>query len=205
MLLLSPSSVWLTQQLPRAHTAPYLDAKDKDFTFSWKHCQMDCLLRSMGHLHLGHWFKLIYVWQRIMSWAVPSGGQLINKGVCSLRLLRAQSLQREFKRGPRGVSFGRSYLRAMTSSVWRWFGCYSKANGVFFWGTPKPAICLSDLLVVNLVDSKPWSHQTRLCFELWVLILWSTLLGKSLSFSTICKTLAHKREFWGIQLIVRIV
>lgn len=107
-----------------------------------------------------------------MTWAVPSGGQLINKGVCRLlSLSRAQSLQRELKRGPRGVSFGRSSPRAMTSSVRRWFGCDGKANGVFFWGTPRPAICLSDLLVVNLVDFKPWSHQTGLCFELWVLIL----------------------------------
>lgn len=34
-----------------------------------------------------------------MIWAVPSGGQLINKGVCSLlSLLRAQSFQRELKK-----------------------------------------------------------------------------------------------------------
>lgn len=48
---------------------------------------------------------------------------------------------------------------------------FNKPNRVFFWGTLRLAICLCDLLVVNLVDCKPWSQQKGLHFELWVLIL----------------------------------
>lgn len=31
-------------------------------------------------------------------------------------------------------------------------GVFSKLNGVFFWGTLRLAVCLYDLLVINLAD-----------------------------------------------------
>lgn len=121
---LPPSTVWLTQQVPRGHMVPLLDAKDKDFNSSWKHCQMHCLQRSTDHLYLGHWFKLA----ENMSLAVPTGGQLINKGVCTLSFweLRvsgedSKEVQEEF------------LLEGAIQELWhlcgRWFGCDGKANG----------------------------------------------------------------------------
>lgn len=78
---------------------------------------------TAGCLHVGHWFDLVYVLQRIWAGLYPSRGPLINKGMCSLlSLSRSESLQRKLRRGPRGVSLGRE-LSKSCDVFWEEGGC----------------------------------------------------------------------------------
>lgn len=156
-----------------------------------KHCEMHCLQRILHCLCRGHGYGLVSffscllvllrIWTGlfVLQWGATDKQRDVSSSYSFKSPEKTQKEMGNFlwegiNQEPMMSSVGKGLL------LWWFLGIFSKLNGVFFWGTLRLAVCLYDLLVINLADCKLWSKQRGLHFEPSVLILWGALWGKTL-------------------------